>query len=200
MWQMPQPLVEYLDNPHGCWEFDWIGCVCDITIHILDISSNINGNDFAGLAAMTGNFSTRETRKNFQCKLFKATLKQSYLLLCLLSNRISYECSECRASPRLFTALLSACCRVIKFNCSARPWGNSFRWLPPLDASATMQQQIVLHCSFCQAITQIERGVYVARRTGWMTGLIRESWGWLKVDLNFKHAKYPREVGVNLNT
>lgn len=99
MWQMPQPPVEYLDNPHGCWEFDWIGCVCDITIHILDISSNINGNDFAGLAAMTGNFSTRETRKNFQCKLFKATLKQSYLLLCLLSNRISYECSECRASP-----------------------------------------------------------------------------------------------------
>lgn len=139
MWQMPQPPVEYLDNPHGCWEFDWIGCVCDITIHILDISSNINGNDFAGLAAMTGNFSTRETRKNFQCKLFKATLKQSYLLLCLLSNRISYECSECRASPRLFTAPLSACCRVIKFNCSARPWGNSFRWLPPLDASATMQ-------------------------------------------------------------
>lgn len=102
MWQMPQPPVEYLDNPHGCWEFDWIGCVCDITIHILDISSNINGNDFAGLAAMTANFSTRKTRKNLQCKLFKATLKQSYLLLCLLSNRISYECSECRVSPSPF--------------------------------------------------------------------------------------------------
>lgn len=144
---------------------------------------------------MTGNFSTKETRETLSANSLRR--HSSKVIYCFVYSLTGLAMSVDHPFP---TAPLSACCRVIKFNCSARPWDNSFRWLPLLDASATMQQQIVLHCSFCQAITQIERGAYIVRRTGWMTALIRESWGWLKVDLNFKHAKYPREVGVNLNT
>lgn len=184
MWQMPQPPVEYLDNPHWCWEFDWIWCV----------SSNINGNDFAGLAAMTSNFSTRETRKNLQCKLFKATLKQSYLLLCLLSNRIS-------SSPRLSHCATVSLLPCHKIQLQRTPLGQlisliATAWRKCNNATTNCVALLVLSGNY----PNWAWSVYVVRRTGWMTGLIRESWGWLKVDLNFKHAKYPREVGVNLNT